>query len=390
MSRLRIALPALEQLNPETPLLFVRLDSQGKTVESGLSNLLELKQGGALQPVEAFLHPLDSLLARIETPPLTASRIRSAALLAAQGLILGGSELMHIASSPRYSDGAVYLGWLPATALERLSRLLSQSRLSLRGLYPAPYGLPVPAPGQVSVVLRDEHWLLRHGAGQGGVHPRLTETPDARLANGSELHRLDDEGTAGLETSAVLLLGGPSPGWSLHAGIGAAKVRTSGWPAIWVCCGLAVGVWALGLNLYAAREAARGQQLRAGMVQRVSQAFPYLPVILNPLQQARQQVAALESGSATGTDSGFEQLVKSAAGALPFLAGSVQRLTYSDGRLQLQLLPDNAQPAVDDTLQRSLAQVGLTASRDHLTWTLSQMPDQAADASASTPESDVE
>ncbi|KPX86119.1 proteinral secretion pathway protein GspL [Pseudomonas amygdali pv. mori] len=41
-------------------------------------------------------------------------------------------------------------------------------------------------------------------------------------------------------------------------------------------------------------------------------------------------------------------------------------------------------------MQRSLAQVGLTASRDHLTWTLSQMPDQAADASASTPESDVE
>ncbi|EGH19117.1 general secretion pathway protein GspL, partial [Pseudomonas savastanoi pv. glycinea str. race 4] len=40
----------------------------------------------------------------------------------------------------------------------------------------------------------------------------------------------------------------------------------------------------------------------------VSQAFPHLPVILNPLQQARQQVAALESGSATGTDSGFEQL----------------------------------------------------------------------------------
>lgn len=41
MSRLRIALPALERLNPETPLLFVRLDRQGKTVESGLSNLLE-------------------------------------------------------------------------------------------------------------------------------------------------------------------------------------------------------------------------------------------------------------------------------------------------------------------------------------------------------------
>ncbi|SDX56049.1 general secretion pathway protein L [Pseudomonas syringae] len=388
MSRLRIALPALKELSPDTQVFFARLSNQGDLIETGRSALLQLGPLSGIQPIEAFLHPLDSLLSSIEVPPLPASRVRDAAMLAAQGLILGGSEHLHIACSPRYADGHVYLGWLPREALVRLTKLLSQCRLSLRGLYPAPFGLPVPASGQVSVCLRDEHWLLRHSAERGCVQPRLTENPDIQLAEGRELHWLDGEGPEGPDTSAGLSLSGPSPGWSLHSsGKRSAASSTSGWTTAVLCCGFAMGTWAVGLNLYAAREAAIGRQLKADMTQRVSQAFPQLPIILNPLQQARQQVAALGSGRGSGANAGFEQLVKHTAEALPFMAGSVESLTYSDGRLQLQVLPDIVQPAVDDTLQKSLAQAGVTGSRAHLTWTFIPLVDQIPEADPSTEDS---
>ena len=71
-------------------------------------------------------------------------------------------------------------------------------------------------------------------------------------------------------------------------------------PAVYrllVAAALALAVWVVGLNLYATREATQGQRLKAQMSQRVKQAFPELPVILNPLQQARQQIAARQSGT---------------------------------------------------------------------------------------------
>ncbi|MCS5517246.1 hypothetical protein NWF32_27125 [Pseudomonas qingdaonensis] len=56
-------------------------------------------------------------------------------------------------------------------------------------------------------------------------------------------------------------------------------------------------IWTLGLNLYAARLADTGQQLRQHMHQQVRAAYPQLQVILNPLQQVRQQLAAGDNGA---------------------------------------------------------------------------------------------
>lgn len=102
---------------------------------------------------------------------------------------------------------------------------------------------------------------------------------------------------------------------------------------------------------------------------RVRQVFPELPVVLNPLQQARQQLAARQSGNSAEPNQGFANLLLQAASAMPFMVGSVQRLTFAQERLQLELLPDTPMTA-DDTWQGALAQAGYSVQREANGWSL--------------------
>ncbi|KPW21342.1 proteinral secretion pathway protein GspL [Pseudomonas cannabina pv. alisalensis] len=370
MNRLRIALPPLHTLTLNSELTFARLDRRNHLIESGRSSLQHLCEGFDKQSVEAFLHPLDSLLADIELAPLSALHTKAAAVLAAQGLVLGDTEQVHIACSARQLDGRVQIGWLPKADLRRLMELLNPRHFSLHGLFPAPYALPVPAAGHVSVCLVDEHWLLRYSAASATVQPRLAEDLDEPLTRGLE-PAWPGEGDS--------CLSGASPGWSLHGGMASVARSKGNRVGALACCALAVGVWVAGLNLYAAREAEQGQQLKARMTQRVQQAFPQLPIILNPLQQARQQVAALTGAKEAGTVAGFNGLMVHAAQALPFLIGSVQSLTFSEGKLQVQLLADMPSPAGEGAWQVALAQAGLAVSRDERAWTISPLIEPPSD-----------
>jgi general secretion pathway protein L len=67
---------------------------------------------------------------------------------------------------------------------------------------------------------------------------------------------------------------GPLPGWGLHGAVQQQRSEHRGWGQALGLCALAVAVWVIGLNLYAAREASQGQQFKAQMAQRVKQAFP--------------------------------------------------------------------------------------------------------------------
>jgi general secretion pathway protein L len=133
---------------------------------------------------------------------------------------------------------------------------------------------------------------------------------------------------------------------------------------------LAVAVWVIGLNLYAAREAGQGQQLKTQMNLRVKQAFPELPVILNPLQQARQQLAARQKGEADDPAQTFNRLVLQAGSGMPSMAGSVERLAFIDGSLQLSLLSDARRGGNDQDWQSTLAQAGISVTADDEGWTL--------------------
>ncbi|MBV4485156.1 type II secretion system protein GspL [Pseudomonas sp. SWRI153] len=368
MSQLRVALPPLAELELHSEVSCAWLDRQGQVSLEERLTLSQLGQRPKQPSLLCFLHPADSLLASLDLPPLPASKIVAAVQCAAQALMLGDSALMHIGHSPRDASGRVQIAWVSRQHLQRLAAVLKQSGLSLSGLYPAPYSLPVSS--DVVVCVRDGHLLKRESLQHAQVEPLLG----------------DDVEQASFEPEATQRWTGPLPGWGLHGGLQQTGGEQRGWGRAAGCVAVAVAVWVIGLNLYAAREARQGQQLKAQMSQRVKQAFPELPVILNPLQQARQQLEQRQKGAVDDPAQNFNRLVLQAGTGMPFMAGSVERLTYRDGALQLALLSDARRGGNDKDLQSTLAQAGISVSADDEGWTL--RPAGEATANENTTEDD--
>ncbi|WP_460419015.1 GspL/Epsl periplasmic domain-containing protein [Pseudomonas sp. microsymbiont 2] len=133
--------------------------------------------------------------------------------------------------------------------------------------------------------------------------------------------------------------------------------------AIW---GAAALVWCLGLNLYAAHLASEGEGLRMRMVAQVRQAFPQLPVVLNPLQQARQQLQGASGAAVTGVDA----LLEGAGRAMPFLAGNVAAIAYEDGVLSLTPMSERSKASTDSAWQADLAARGIDVKASGQGWRL--------------------
>ena len=106
--------------------------------------------------------------------------------------------------------------------------------------------------------------------------------------------------------------------------------------ALWGC--MAALVWTAGLQVHAHRLATQGQALKREMAARVKAAFPELPVVVNPVQQARQQKEARAGQApqaAVGGD--YAGLSRAAVGLLAQLpAGQVQALHYTAGELRIR------------------------------------------------------
>ena len=345
-----------------TPLIILQVQEYNTPTELALMKYtatvtcyLNVKLGKARQPLDCFLHPRDSLLTCLDLPPLPPSKTHAAVSCAAQALVLGPLEQMHVAHGPRGSDGRVQVGWVPKAGLARLDQVLSQAQLKLRGLYPAPYALPVGG-----AALEDGYGLSRDSLHLATVHP-LGLPPLA---------------TPPLEPAQRW--SGALPGWGLQAR--PSQPSGAGWGRALACIALAVALWTLGLNLYAARQADEGQRLKTQMSQQVRQAFPELPVVLNPLQQARQQLAARQGGTDTGPR--FSALLQLVGNQLPFMVGSVEQLTFEQGRLHLALLAGSRQPAQPGDWQAALAQAGFAATRDEQGWSIGPaQPVENAEAS---------
>jgi general secretion pathway protein L len=379
MSQLRVSLPPLAKLSLDSEVSCAWLDRQGQVSREQNLTLAQLGQMPKPPALICFLHPLDSLLASIDLPPLPANKIAAAVQCAAQALMLGDSSEMHIAHSPRDDAGQVQIAWAPRQQLLRFGQLLKQAGLNLRGLHPAPYSLPV-LPGTVACV-QDGHLLLRDSVQAARVQPLFDDGLEAVVwAPGTTLHWIGDQPPSGTELpmADAQRWTGPLPGWGLHGAAQQQNTAHRGWGRAIGFSALAVAVWVIGLNLYAAREAGQGQQLKTRMNLRVKQAFPELPVILNPLQQARQQVAARQMGAVDDPAQTFNRLVLQAGSGIPSMAGSVERLAFVENTLQLSLLSDARRGGNDQDWQSTLAQAGISVTADDEGWTLRP-------ASAATP-----
>ncbi|EXF47493.1 MULTISPECIES: type II secretion system protein GspL [Pseudomonadaceae] len=376
MSLLRVALAPLDELHAETPLPFSLLDRQGNIEREGRDVLAILARKAKGRSVEMVLHPCDSLLAELEFPPLPVARLSAAVRCAIEPLILGGSQSMHIAHGPRAEAGWLTMGWVEREKLDGLSRLLIRHGLKIRGLYAAPFFLPVES-SQWCACLWDGYLVVRNGIESGWVHP-LPDVALERLGDlptGCDLLWLGDAplerpGLAdSAQGAASLRWTGPAPSWGWQGGniVPGGEARSWGKPL--ACCILALLVWVSGLNLHASRLEGQGKALQARMTTRVQQVFPELPVILNPLQQARQQRDLRLAGDTEMAATSFGRLVQVTAEAMPFIAGSVKELTFDDSALQLILLQDASKPPGDDW-HAALAQAGLDVTDTPNGWRL--------------------
>ena len=105
----------------------------------------------------------------------------------------------------------------------------------------------------------------------------------------------------------------------------------------------------------------------------MQQAFPELPVVLDPLRQARERRDAYLAGKADGDAvPGLAALLHGAGEAMPFLAGRLQRLDYHAGELDLELLP--GPPGGDAAAwQGELGKHGLQADASDKGWQVRAM-----------------
>ena len=190
-----------------------------------------------------FCTPRDSLLTSLDLPPLPAAKTAAAVACAAQALILGPVEQMHVAHSPRDSDGHVQVAWVPTAGLERLGQLLAQAAETARSV---PGALCLAA-WAASLRCRTVICCCATACNKRAVHP-LGRTGCLRSA-AAEVPTAWPRRSAGA---------GAVPGWGLH-GAPQPEPASGGWGRALGCC--RAGRWpfgSLGLNLYAARQAGRG------------------------------------------------------------------------------------------------------------------------------------
>ncbi|MGB3290817.1 MAG: type II secretion system protein GspL [Burkholderiaceae bacterium] len=223
-----------------------------------------------------------------------------------------------IGHSARAADGAVTVAWTAREPLKKAWAVLAEAGLNIVAFVPHALALPPgdPQPDTVLALPAGPRWLT------------------------------------------------PFPGWSLaHEALRPASAGGRWRKAIYWSAA-AVAVWLIGLNWYAARLSDEAEALRRNMQEAVRQAFPQIPVVIDPLRQAQNQRDALRLAQGTAADDGFMPLALAAARVLDFAQGHVRGLHFENGILTLTLAEGYRPPANDAALSQSAAVHQLSLSKD--------------------------
>lgn len=287
---LRIALPPLAEWADSTPLPYAWLDRQGRVARGGELAAGALAAAFPQARVQAVLHPDDVIVATIRVPAVPNNRYAAAVQSTLEGLVLGDLDDLAVGYSKRTEDGTATAAWISREALRNAWQRLSTAGLAVQAFYPL----------------------------QVWSEPSATEAPAA-------LHDLQDP-----RWQAT------NPAWSLTLPQLAPR-QPSRWRAAVGWLAIAACVWIVGLNIYAGQLDREMQQLREHMERDVRDAFPDIPVILDPLRQAQQGRDALRTGQGDVSGKDLLSLARTAAQVLPFAADAVDVMTYRDDVLTLRL-----------------------------------------------------
>jgi general secretion pathway protein L len=354
--------------------------------DAGEIALAALASRFAARRVEAALHPADAPMLAFALPPLTGRRLREAVLGAVEPCALQPVEQLVVAFGPRDAQGRVPAAWAGRDAAAGWHALLHRHGLALGALH-LPAAFLAMADDGWSGCEFDRWLVVRTGAGQGFVH-WLAEGEDRAAVLAARAGDALPPATRWLDgdaASAAARWSGAGWNWALPAGgagAGAAGVRLAtlgvGWGA------LALAVWLVGLNLHAERLAAEGQAVKRQMAARVKSAFPDIPVVVDPLKQARQHKEARAAGEMPAAARDYASLSRAAAALLAEVpAGQVQSLGYAAGTLRLRWREGGApEPEAWRALQARGRERGLLLEGDAAGMSLSAAAEGEAAAKA--------
>ncbi|WP_397473379.1 type II secretion system protein GspL [Pusillimonas sp.] len=316
---LRLALPPLEFLSIDTRLAFVLIDRHGQVARAGELTPIEMGSQIGSHPAYAVLHPNDAIVAQVTVPPVSSQRLDAAVAGSIEPMLLSDIEQLCVAHGPRNPDGSVKVAWTARRPLADAWSLLADAGLDVAAFIPHTLAVPMDDP-----------------------HP---ETP-------------------------LALPGGPRwlaplPPWSLaHESLRPASAGGR-WrkAALWTTA--AAAIWILGLNGYASRLQAEVDTLQDNMRSAVMQAFPQIPIVIDPVRQAQNQRDALRLTQGISADDDFMPLALATAQVLDFAQGHVRNLQYEEGELVLTLAEGYTPPANEATLAQAAAVQQVVLEKDN-------------------------
>lgn len=355
--RVRIWLPPLAELRPDTPLAFQVLDAHRHVRNRGEAVIAGLPKGIAC---ELVLHALDVVLLDVRLPRLSGARLASALPGLVEERIAADLEGSHVAASARNAHGDAVAAVVDRALLRRALEIFERGGCRVVEATPEPLALGL-SPGCWRVRLRDGQGSVRTGPASGvgfactdgpPLELRLlltqaAERPAAIEVDGEcDLKRWSDTLELPFRAAPTETVAPPVELDLLQYEFARDVLSWRTWrPTLALGFALLVAGVA-GLNLHAWALRTQERALREAMVGIVKEAFPQVPVVLDPLAQMRRYVSDLRTGA--GTESGELLTLASGLGQVAD-ADSVQSMEYRDGQFTVRFRPQVA----DTDAQRS-------------------------------------
>ncbi|MDB5729901.1 MAG: ral secretion pathway protein GspL [Noviherbaspirillum sp.] len=395
MSTLYIRLPSratADSADAGTPLYcqFAVAADRGNLERDGMAALSDMSElVSRARRVVLILAASDVTLLRVKVPPMSAARLRAALPNMVEDQLMSDPAENVVVPGDSRDDlrtvGVVHRGWL-----ELLSRsLVSLGARSLSAV-PAQLCLPVQSGAAVAAAVEygvDADIAIRLSEQEGAGLPIAADQPELvamevvqalcamvpqapielYVQQGRTHHYQDaigmvpaaqDRVTVHADSWARWIAGAERTSLDLITGMGASAGPQMNWrPWRWpfaLAAGLLI-VNAIGLNVDWLRAKRDAEAMRAGMVQTYRAAFPKDPVVIDPVAQLRQKIAAGQRDSGQLAPDDFLALA-AAFGEAWASAGqgpqSIAGLEYRDRGLSIKLKPGSNAPV--DRLKAAL------------------------------------
>ena len=317
-TQIRLALPRLKLVNPESPIEYAVLDRHLTVLSSGKARLRDLQKMAGSAPVHAIIHPADAVVATINLPNIPASKFDAAVLTSIEPMILGDLSEIAVGHSARQKDGQLTVAWASRKDLLQAWTHLLEAGLKIDKLVPCQLAIPAQ----------------------------------------------DDRPTQPLSLPANERWTAPLSDWSLASTRNRPSVSTHRWRSSIRWLVAASLLWIVCLNLYAWRLDQEVQTVKTYIRDTVSRTFPEIPTLLDPVVQAQKQVALNRTRYGSHAADDFIALAVVSAEIMTFAKGSVTSLLYEDGKLRLVLSESSSASTDIEALNRRAGTMSLAITQD--------------------------